>query len=91
MLLRTLRRGAPRWEGASKAFAWVGLDSPLPSGERVARRAGEGVPHSGTSGKSATPSPQTLSPEGRGSFGGGSRATACSPTAFPLLSSQNHG
>ncbi|QCO04490.1 hypothetical protein D3867_21435 (plasmid) [Azospirillum argentinense] len=31
--------------------------SPLPSGERVARRAGEGDVHGGTSGKSAPPSP----------------------------------
>ncbi|KAA1055735.1 hypothetical protein FH063_005506 [Azospirillum argentinense] len=35
----------------------IGRSSPLPSGERVARRAGEGVAHGGRSGKSATPSP----------------------------------
>ncbi|NUB07702.1 hypothetical protein FW320_16160 [Azospirillum sp. Vi22] len=33
------------------------LPNPLPSGERVARRAGEGVAHGGMSGTSATPSP----------------------------------
>ncbi|CAO3455426.1 hypothetical protein [Azospirillum argentinense] len=31
--------------------------NPLPSGERVARRAGEGDALGGPSGKSATPSP----------------------------------
>ncbi|CCC99889.1 protein of unknown function (plasmid) [Azospirillum baldaniorum] len=34
------------------------ITSPLPSGERVARRAGEGDMHGDTSGTSATPSPQ---------------------------------
>ncbi|CAO3458090.1 hypothetical protein [Azospirillum argentinense] len=33
------------------------FSSPLPSGERVARRAGEGDARGGASGKSATPSP----------------------------------
>ncbi|PNQ97370.1 hypothetical protein C1S70_18695 (plasmid) [Azospirillum argentinense] len=43
----------------SCAFSWLERlgHSPLPSGERVARRAGEGVARDGASGKSATPSP----------------------------------
>ncbi|AWJ92884.1 hypothetical protein Sp245p_23910 (plasmid) [Azospirillum baldaniorum] len=40
----------------SRAIAFD-LYSPLPSGERVARRAGEGVARGGAFGTSATPSP----------------------------------
>ncbi|PNQ98574.1 hypothetical protein C1S70_12175 [Azospirillum argentinense] len=40
--------------------------SPLPSGERVARRAGEGGARDGTSGQSASPSPQPSPRRGEG-------------------------
>ncbi|NUB14966.1 hypothetical protein GAY28_21450 [Azospirillum brasilense] len=40
--------------------------SPLPSGERVTRRVGEGVVHGGMSGSSATPSPQPSPRRGEG-------------------------
>ncbi|KAA1057665.1 hypothetical protein GAY33_26565 [Azospirillum brasilense] len=43
--------------GRNAGVSGGGLPNPLPSGERVARRAGEGDLHVGASGTSATPSP----------------------------------
>ncbi|AWJ82010.1 hypothetical protein TSH58p_00170 (plasmid) [Azospirillum sp. TSH58] len=43
--------------GRNAGVSGGGLLNPPPSGERVARRAGEGVAHGGMSGTSATPSP----------------------------------
>ncbi|PNQ96921.1 hypothetical protein C1S70_20795 (plasmid) [Azospirillum argentinense] len=50
-------RACARWRDGQGIWRRAVLNSPLPSGERVARRAGEGDAHGGTSSKSATPSP----------------------------------
>ncbi|AWJ92587.1 hypothetical protein Sp245p_19760 (plasmid) [Azospirillum baldaniorum] len=52
-------------------------NSPLPSGERVARRAGEGASRFRYVRQKRNPLTLTLSPEGRGDF------IAASPTDCP--------